>query len=121
MRLNANLGLNLNVGLNEYLNKINGQRIARDVATKEIVHHLRRSYPSYNVMVVHSKHMKDFEKCKHTHIEIPLFFGTYGYEIYVFKRGHFTLLGDGGYINWHFAGNYKRYKKRIIFYEPTTE
>ncbi len=69
-------------------------------------------------MIVHSAHMKDFEECEHTHIEIPMMFGTYGYEIYVFKRGHFTLLGDGGYINWHFAGNYKRDENRVEFYDP---
>jgi hypothetical protein len=34
--------------------------------------------------------------------------GTIGYEIYVFDDGEFTNLGDGGHINWAFAGNFVR-------------
>jgi hypothetical protein len=37
------------------------------------------------------------------------------YETVVFRNGHLTRLGDGGYINWCFEGNFDRMDNFVVF------
>ncbi|KAJ2912700.1 hypothetical protein MD484_g7717, partial [Candolleomyces efflorescens] len=67
----------------------------------------RKDYPEFNVIIAHSDHTPSFEEpCYHRHVEFdrPFPRGTYGYEIYLARRGDFLLKGDGGYINWAWSG-----------------
>ncbi|KAJ2924337.1 hypothetical protein H1R20_g12762, partial [Candolleomyces eurysporus] len=67
----------------------------------------REKYPEFNIIVAHSDHTPSFEEpCYHRHVEFdrPFPHGTYGYEIYLARRGNFTLKGDGGYMNWAWSG-----------------
>jgi hypothetical protein len=50
------------------------------------------------------------------HIEIPTGWSTKGLEVYVFDEGTFQLVGQGGYNNWSFVGNYKWDGKFVRFY-----
>lgn len=55
----------------------------------------------------------------HQHVELPLTdsLGTMGYEVWVFESGTFELVGDGGYENWCFNGDYDRTSDtEVIFY-----
>lgn len=106
--------------LDKLVRSINLNRLPRDEACKAIVDHFLHVYPKYNVMIVFSQHLQHFDEgCLHFHIELkPFILGTVGYEIYVFKHGWFTLLGDGGYDNWCFGGNFKRDGKSVQFFDP---
>lgn len=98
----------------------NDQLIDLGTATQQITKFFAETYPAYNIMVVRSKHLQNFEESSHLHIELtPPIVGTVGFEIYVFKRGNFTLLGDGGYHNWSFAGNFVQDVAFVKFYDRT--
>jgi len=43
--------------------------------------------------------------------------GKVTYEVTVFRKGHLVNLGDGGYINWCFEGNYERVGMGATFHE----
>lgn len=43
------------------------------------------------------------------------------YEVTVFQKGTMTLLGDGGYINWCFEGNFNRMDNYVEFNPITAE
>lgn len=66
-------------------------------------------------MLIHPKHNRDGIFI-HQHYELPISLGrTIRYEVYFSKIGDpFSLenLGDGGYINWAFAG-YNRDGNRL--------
>jgi len=95
-------------GIDKIIASFNDQNVDRGTATQAIVEHLYEAYPDKNVMVVHSPHLETFNGSVHRHMELPQTVGTIGFEIYVFDDGDFTLLGDGGFQNWCFKGNYER-------------
>ena len=109
---NANLSGNVNIdifsGIRDLVNMFNDQTVDRGEATQLIVDHYTRSFADKNCIVCHSPHIQSLNGMVHDHIELPKKVGTIGYEIYVFDDGEFTNLGDGGYINWAFAGNFVR-------------
>lgn len=43
------------------------------------------------------------------------------YEVTVFQNGNMTLLGDGGYINWCFEGNFDRMDNHVQFNPITAD
>jgi len=43
--------------------------------------------------------------------------GKVTYEVTVFRKGHLVNLGDGGFINWCFEGNFERVGMSAIFAE----
>ncbi|KAL2073098.1 hypothetical protein VTL71DRAFT_10422 [Oculimacula yallundae] len=84
--------------------------------TQTTVENLRLQFPEYNVLIVHPKHSRNFVNEYHQHVELPLTAPrTQGYEIYCFDSGSFTLEGDGGFINWCFAGSYTRDGNNVNF------
>ena len=42
--------------------------------------------------------------------------GSVVYGIWAFEKGVFENLGDGGFINWAFVGNFKRNGGHVTFY-----
>ncbi|RDB16398.1 hypothetical protein Hypma_002718 [Hypsizygus marmoreus] len=85
----------------------------RSQYTQDVVSRLNAQDPKLNYVICHVKHSTAFdgEKGKdwgHSHQEFDIKLGgTIGYEIYWAKSGTFTILGDGGYINWAYFGNVK--------------
>ena len=94
----------------------------REAFTQKTAQDFAAKFPGYNVMVVHTKHTwykGDGQFRHHQHVEFPWGMGSYGYEIYLCKKGttqYFRNLGDGGYINWCFIGNFQREGKWVTFY-----
>ena len=91
--------------------------VDREKANQALVEHLRAAYPKYNVMVVHPRHSQSFEDCSHLELSFSEFGMSHKFKVYVFKRGSFTLHGDGGLINWCFAGNFTRNDKHLTFHD----
>lgn len=91
----------------------------REQLNKDAVARLSAKYPKYNVMVVLPEHEQDFQGC--TSIDLTFCYGLLRQivRIYVFKRGTFTLRGDGGFINWAFNGKYERNDKTVTFSDRT--
>eukprot|EP00250_Pteridium_aquilinum_P006804 c16647_g1_i1 orf=96-584(-) len=88
--------------------------------TRDIVHHFLNAYPTFNVMVVHPPHIATFHDSVMKEISVPYnYVLSRLYKVYVFKKGTFTLLADGGYENWCFGGNFKREGKYVTFEERT--
>ena len=81
----------------------NAQHAAESNFTQQLVERLRTNHPAKNCIVYHDQDSQtNFVNGVHQHYELNLPDGpqTQGYEIYVFDSGTFTLVGDGGYINW---------------------
>ncbi|KAJ3555187.1 hypothetical protein NP233_g12266 [Leucocoprinus birnbaumii] len=83
---------------------------AREQFTKDVVANGRSQFPDFNWVVVHPDHETDFDGVRdqdwgHQHQEFDIKIGgTIGYEIYWFRSGTFKRFGDGGFINWAWAG-----------------
>ena len=102
----ANVNIDLYGIVEGLVNAFNSQNVNREEATQLMVDHYTRAFPDKNCIVCHSPHVQSLNGMVHDHIELPQRVGTIGYEIYVFDDGIFTNLGDGGYINWAFGGNF---------------
>jgi hypothetical protein len=78
--------------------------------TKQFVDAARKKYPAWSVAIVHEA--KTSGHAIHQHEELNTAGGTsFGYEIYFAKPGkRFDIWrqGDGGPINWGFAGAWHR-------------
>lgn len=91
----------------------------RGQVMQDIVDHLKAAFPEYNVMVVYAKHLEHFKECAHCSITLKISDFTIGSaQVYVFKHGDFTLLGDAGFINWCFTGNHQRDNYKVTFWDP---
>jgi hypothetical protein len=94
----------------------NETRVDRESAIRGIVKHCRTVYPKKNVMVCHSPHLANLEGCVKRHMELRTgLLGTTGVDVYIFDHGTFTNLGDGGYKNWCFEGNFHRDGNHVQF------
>lgn len=92
--------------------------VERGQAMIDAVDQLRAQFPEYNAMVVHPHHHKEFEEYAHCRIKLRIHTYSVGMvQVYLFKRGEFTLLGDGGFINWSFGGNYERNSNKVTFWD----
>ena len=82
--------------------------------TTNFVKQARQQYPDWSVVVAHKS--KVTGTSVHQHHEVKLEFGTYGYDIFFCRPGtrfDLWLIGDGGPINWEYAGAFKRDGKHI--------
>ncbi|KAL2610475.1 hypothetical protein R1flu_029048 [Riccia fluitans] len=87
----------------------NDTQVDRESAIGSIVNHLRAAHPDKNVMVCHPPHLPSLNNASKMHLELNTgLVGTTGVDVYVFDDGIFTNLGDGGFINWCFDGNFVR-------------
>jgi hypothetical protein len=87
----------------------NGNKNKADF-TKKFVAEAQKRYPAWSVAIVHKA--KTSGDAVHQHQELSTAGGTsFGYEIYFAKPGkRFDIWrqGDGGPINWGFAGAWHR-------------
>ncbi|RDW67047.1 hypothetical protein BP5796_09796 [Coleophoma crateriformis] len=94
------------------------QHAAESQYTQSMVAQLRREYPDKNVIIYHDQdsHVEFDSSAVHEHQEFDIGLGmTEGYEIYVFDSGSFTLVGDGGYLNWCLGGDFDRNGNDVTF------
>ncbi|MFJ5895550.1 hypothetical protein ACIQFZ_08840 [Streptomyces sp. NPDC093064] len=104
-------------------------------AVRMLVNDMRRCFPDYNVVAMHS------EQSSHW-VEQPDSFVHHGryrlnsneyhadeegddidsgravFDIYVFDKGTFSNDGDGGYTNWAFYGDFTRDGTEVTFEQP---
>jgi len=108
--------------------QIAADKLARSGFTQQVVAQGRQQKPLYNWVICHTKHETHFDGVQgkdweHSHQEFDIKLGgTIGYEIYWFSSGTFKRIGDGGYLNWAFAGVIKSQSadgKQITFGKPT--
>lgn len=104
--VSANFNIDIFASIKDLVNMFNDQSVNREEATQLMVDHFTRAFPDKNCIVCHSPHVRSLNGMVHDHIELPQKVGTIGYEIYVFDDGEFTNLGDGGFNNWAFSGNF---------------
>jgi len=94
--------------------KIEQDKKMRGQWTNHMIGEFRSKYPHFNFVLCHTAHTTDFKGVRgkdwgHSHQELPVSFRkTIGYEIYWFKRGTFHRQGDGGWLNWAYAGNVRK-------------
>jgi hypothetical protein len=87
--------------------------------TQSMVAKLTRQYP--DIIIYHDQDSQfngvNGINSVHIHVECSLdfFSWTQGYEVQVFDSGTFTAVGDGGYLNWCFGGNYERNGNTVTF------
>jgi hypothetical protein len=83
-----------------------------------MIRQLTLEYPDKNVIIYHNQDSTvDFQGESHNHFELDIgVLGfTKGYETYVFDSGTFTRAGEGGFINWSFAGNFVQNDNVLVF------
>jgi hypothetical protein len=82
----------------------------REEFTQQFVADAQAQFPEYNVVIIHTAH-ETWGTWVHEHHELGMAIGTCGYDAYFSIKGQgFSLRnnGDGGYINWAFAGEFNR-------------
>jgi hypothetical protein len=82
----------------------------REEFTKQYVAKATETYPNQNFVISHKGGDVEGEHV-HDHVELRVNNGTIGYEVFASPKGKrfkFVRKGDGGYINWAYAGNFKR-------------
>lgn len=87
--------------------------------TQATVASLSQQYPDKNILIYHTQQGKGTFRnvALHDHYELKLSrVQTWGFDIWVFDSGVFDLSGDGGYIAWCFAGNFKRNYHHVEFF-----
>jgi hypothetical protein len=83
-----------------------------------MIRQLTLEYPDKNVIIYHNQDSTvDFQGESHDHFELDIgvLSFTKGYETYVFDSGTFTRAGEGGFINWSFAGNFVQNDNVVVF------
>ncbi|KAL0948749.1 hypothetical protein HGRIS_008882 [Hohenbuehelia grisea] len=107
---------------------IKADKDMRSKYTFALISELRKKHPQFNYVVCHTKHRTRFDDVRgvdwdHRHEEVDIKIGgTIGYEIYNFRSGEFWREGDGGYLNWAYAGNILSKSddgKHLVFGPPT--
>ncbi len=92
----------------------------------QLVGRVAAEHPDYNVMVIHPKnhvwYKGDPAYRIHQHIELYCKWiggSSFGYEVYLLRKGteqYFRNKGDGGSINWGWAGKHCREGEWVTFY-----
>jgi hypothetical protein len=93
------------------LGSVHNDDSAREMFTQNFVTESSREYPGYNVVISHNVGQVSGTDVVHQHFEIPMTVGTCGYEAYFSPKGRpfvFVRNGDGGFINWAYAGDFAR-------------
>lgn len=71
--------------------------------------------PKKNVIIVFPPHDQNLQGSKYQQLVCKTPTQTLSYDCYIFDSGDFTLKGDGGYLNWAFAGNFTRNGNKLTF------
>ncbi len=97
-------------GVHAWVEAIGEDNKKREAFTSWYVDEAVKQYPDYNVVIIHTNHGVVGNYVKE-HYELPMTFGTCGYEIYFARHGDTFALtnnGDGGYLNWAYNGYFQR-------------
>ncbi|MEV0573913.1 hypothetical protein [Streptomyces sp. NPDC050392] len=104
-------------------------------AVRMLVNDMRRCYPDYNVVAMHSEqssHWVDKPDSLIDHSRFRLNSNEYHadesgdeiasgravFDVYVFDKGTFSNDGDGGYTNWAYYGDVTRDGSQATFSQP---
>lgn len=104
-------------------------------AVRMLVNDMRRCYPDYNVVAMHSEQSSHWAEKPDTLIdhsryrlnsneyhsdesEDEIASGRAVFDVYVFDKGTFSNDGDGGYTNWAYYGDVTRDGKDATFEQP---
>lgn len=104
-------------------------------AVRMLVNDLRRCYPDYNVVAMHSEQSSHWvdEPDSFVHkgryrLNSPEYHedetgddiesGRAVFDVYVFDKGTFSNDGDGGYTNWAYYGDFTRDGTEATFEQP---
>ncbi len=82
----------------------------REEFTKQYVAKATEKYQNQNFVISHNGGDVEGEHV-HDHVELRVNNGTIGYEVFASPKGKpfkFVRKGDGGFINWAYAGEFKR-------------
>ena len=83
----------------------------REQYTQQFVAQASKQFPNCNVVICHPQHSVAGPHVVHQHHELPMTVGTCGYDSYCSPKGQpftFNNQGDGGYLNWAYAGAFSR-------------
>lgn len=86
--------------------------------TIAMVRQLRLANPDKNAIIYRNPaSVAHFDKnAVHCRTDLDLGLGyVERYETYVFEYGEFALVGEGGYENWSFDGNYTQEDNHVVF------
>jgi hypothetical protein len=93
----------------KFIGKITGEdNWFRTNFTQNFVGAMRKQFPHRNVIVVHGPYNYSLVNVRALPYDLPLVADTYSYDILLFDSGTFVRLGDGGFTNWAFDGNFTR-------------
>ncbi|MFF1921045.1 hypothetical protein ACFVW8_10800 [Streptomyces sp. NPDC058221] len=104
-------------------------------AVRMLVNDMRRCYPDYNVVAMHSEQSSHWIDKPDSFINQSRYrlnsneytedeegnniaSGRAVFDVYVFDKGKFSNDGDGGYINWAYYGDATRDDKVATFDKP---
>ncbi|MGW4233444.1 hypothetical protein ACWEF9_29990 [Streptomyces sp. NPDC004980] len=104
-------------------------------AVRMLVNDMRRCYPDYNVVAMHSEQASHWVQEPDSFVHEGRYrlnsdefhddedgddigSGRGVFDIYVFDEGKFSNDGDGGYINWALYGNFTRAGSEVTFDLP---
>lgn len=104
-------------------------------AVRMLVNDMRRCYPDYNVVAMHSEQSSHWAEEPETLVDHSRFrlnspeyhdkesgndieSGRAVFDVYVFDKGKFSNDGDGGYTNWAYYGDVTRDGKEATFNQP---
>ena len=82
----------------------------REAFTQNYVAEATKKYPNQNFVISHNGGDIEGEHV-HGHVELDVSMGTIGYEVFASFKGKpfkFVRKGDGGFINWAYAGEFTR-------------
>ncbi|MEU8624268.1 hypothetical protein [Streptomyces sp. NPDC048669] len=105
------------------------------VAVRRLVNDMRRCYPDYNVVAMHSEQSSHWVEKPDSFINESRYrlnspeyhsqetgddiaSGRAVFDVYVFDKGKFSNDGDGGYTNWAFYGDFDRDGSEVTFEQP---
>ncbi|MBQ1009933.1 hypothetical protein KBX53_02995 [Micromonospora sp. M51] len=130
------------VDRNMYYSLYNGLSNDAQVGhVRALLNDVRTCFPDYNVMVMHDEQshewlspptsqvfasafsMQDYDAKDSTEVGRPSGVASRGrYDVHVFKTGTFHNMGDGGWNNWAFYGNFTRSSDgmTVAFTDPAT-
>ena len=83
----------------------------REAFTQQFVQQTSKQFPNWNVVICHPQHSVAGPHVVHEHHELAMTVGTCGYDSYCSPKGQpftFDNQGDGGYLNWAYAGEFSR-------------
>ncbi|WP_069817328.1 hypothetical protein [Streptomyces sp. TP-A0874] len=104
-------------------------------AVRMLVNDMRRCFPDYNVVAMHSEQSSHWVDKPDSFIHEGRYrlnstkyhddetgddieSGRAVFDLYVFDKGTFSNDGDGGYINWAFYGDFDRDGGKVTFEQP---